>query len=113
MLNIGIIGAGHISTQHIEAYNGIDGCKVKAISDLNKLLARERAQEYGICNVYTNYKELLKDESIDAISIATPTFTHKDIVIDALCAGKNVLCEKPPAKPLWQIRLVSLHSAER
>lgn len=97
MLNIGIIGAGHISTQHIEAYNSIDGCKVKAISDLNESLARERAEAYGICDVYTDYKELLKDESIDAVSIATPTFTHKDIVIDALCAGKDVLCEKPPA----------------
>lgn len=97
MLNIGIIGAGHISTQHIEAYNSIDGCTVKAISDLNEDLARQRAEKYGICDVYTDYKELLNDESIDAVSIATPTFTHKDIVIDALCAGKNVLCEKPPA----------------
>lgn len=104
MLKIGIIGAGHISTSHIEAYGEIDGCEVKAISDLNEELARERAEKYNIADVYTDYKELLKDESIDAVSVATPTFTHKKIVIDALNAGKHVLCEKPPALNAQEVK---------
>lgn len=104
MLKIGIIGAGHISVSHLNAYKEIDACKVVAISDLNEELAKERANTYNIDSVYTDYKELLKDESVDAVSIVTPTFTHKDIIIDALRSGKHVLCEKPPALNADEVR---------
>lgn len=104
MLKIGIIGAGHISLSHLNAYKEIDACKVVAISDLNKELAEDRANTYSIDSVYTDYKELLKDECIDAVSIVTPTFTHKDIIIDALRSGKHVLCEKPPALNADEVR---------
>lgn len=104
MLKIGIIGAGHISLSHLNAYKETKNCKVVAISDLNEELAKERANTYNIDSVYTDYKELLKDESIDAVSIVTPTFTHKDIIIDSLRSGKNVLCEKPPALNADEVR---------
>ena len=104
MFNVGIIGAGTISVYHIESYNKLDECRVKAISDINRNLAEERAQKYFIDDVYTDYKELLQDKEIDAVSVATPTFTHKAIVIDALRAGKHVLCEKPPAMTADEVR---------
>lgn len=104
MLRIGIIGAGHISESHLDAYKKIDGCEVVAIADLNGALAEERAAKYNIEKIYTDYKELLKDECIDAVIIVTPTFTHKNIVIDALKSGKNVLCEKPPALNADEVR---------
>ena len=97
MIKIGIIGAGHISESHLKAFGQMENCQVKAISDLNEDLAKKRATDFGVPNVYTDYKELLKDNEINAIVVATPTFAHKDIVIDALKSGKNVLCEKPPA----------------
>ena len=97
MLKIGIIGAGNISIYHIASYEKNSDCEVTAICDVNKDLAQDRAAEYGIATVYTDYKALLQDKNIDAVSIVTPTFTHKDIVIDALRSGKHVLCEKPPA----------------
>ncbi|MBO5452346.1 MAG: Gfo/Idh/MocA family oxidoreductase [Clostridia bacterium] len=97
MLNIGIIGAGAISVNHLEGYAKLDECRVVAIADTNINLAKERAEKYGVGEVYSDYKELLADSKIDAVSISTPTFTHTDIVIDALKSGKNVLCEKPPA----------------
>lgn len=97
MLKIGIIGAGHISESHLGAFRQMDNCEVKAISDLSAELAQKRATDYGVADVYTDYKELLADKEIDAVVIATPTFTHKTIVIDALNSGKHVLCEKPPA----------------
>lgn len=97
MLNIGIIGAGHISESHIKSYLENGNCVIRAIADLNLKNAQSRAAEFGIEKVYSDYREILKDESIDAVSVATPTFTHKDIVIEALKSGKNVLCEKPPA----------------
>jgi len=104
MLKVGIIGAGHISESHIKSYQANGNCVIKAIADLNLENAQERAKEYGIEKAYSDYREILKDESIDAVSIATPTFTHKDIVIEALNSGKNVLCEKPPALNADEVR---------
>jgi len=97
MIKIGVIGAGSISKIHLDSYKNNSGCEVLAIADLNIDLANQRAREYGIAKVFTDYKELLADEEIDAVSIVTPTFTHTNIVIDALKSGKDVLCEKPPA----------------
>lgn len=96
-MKIGIIGAGHIASFHIKAYQANANCEIKAIADINEKNALDRAEEFGIEKAFSDYREILKDESIDAVSIVTPTFTHKDIVIEALKAGKNVLCEKPPA----------------
>ena len=104
MLKVGIIGAGHISTYHLNAYKKNGNCEVKAICDLSKELAEERAAEYGIKYAYSDYNDILNDDEIDAVSIVTPTFTHKNIVIDALKAGKHVLCEKPPALNADEVR---------
>ena len=104
MLKIGIIGAGHISKNHINAYNKTNNCEIVAVADINLENARTCAEEFGIKEYYSDYKELLKDDSIDAVSIVTPTFTHKDIVIDALKSGKDVLCEKPPALNADEVR---------
>ena len=104
MMKVGIIGAGTISHSHISAYKNNPECEVVAIADLNLSLAKKRAEEYEIEKVFSDYKELLKDEKIDAVSIVTPTFTHTEIVIDALKSGKNVLCEKPPALTADEVR---------
>lgn len=96
-MKVGIIGAGSISTRHINAYKANANAEIVMIADLNEELAKSRAQEFDIPNYCTNYKELLRDDAIEAVSIVTPTFTHCQIVIDALEAGKHVLCEKPPA----------------
>lgn len=104
MLKVGIIGAGHISENHILSYQANGNCEIKAIADVNIKTAQERAKEFGIEKAYADYREILEDASIDAVSIATPTFTHKDIVIDALNSGKHVLCEKPPALNADEVR---------
>ena len=97
MKNIAIIGAGEISKRHLAAFQASGEANVAAICDLNEALAKARAAEYGIEQVYADYHEMLADPTIDAVSIVTPTFTHATIVKDALYAGKDVLCEKPPA----------------
>lgn len=104
MLRIGLIGAGHISITYLEAYKNINNCKVVAICDVNQETASERADKYGIEKVYTDYRELLKDDSIDAVNILTPTFTHKGIILEALKCGKHVMCEKPPALNAEEVR---------
>ena len=97
MLKVGIIGAGSISVEHINPYLKNGKCEVVAIADLNLDLAKKRAAEFGIAKAYSDYRDILNDKEIDAISIVTPTFTHKNIVIEAIKSGKHILCEKPPA----------------
>src|SRR5439155_9636337 len=55
------------------------------------------ATQTGITNTYTDYHELLKRDDVHAVVIATPNDTHAPIALDAIRAGKHVLCEKPLA----------------
>ncbi len=94
-LNIGVIGAGSISGVHLDAYAACPDAVLIAVCDLNESRAQEKATKYGAAKVYTDYRELLADPAIDAVSICTWNNSHAEISIAALQAGKHVLCEKP------------------
>lgn len=95
VVNVGVIGAGSISDFHLDAYRQHPDARLAAICDLNADRAREKALKYGIPHVYTDYRELLNNPEIDAVSICTWNNTHAEISIAALRAGKHVLVEKP------------------
>ena len=97
MIRIGMIGVGNIALRHLNACRDMEDASVVAICDLNPELLKARAEEYGIPKTYTDPQALLADPEIDAVCVATPTFTHGSLVAQALRAGKHVLCEKPPA----------------
>lgn len=96
---IGIIGCGGIANQkHFPALTNLnDMCEMVAFCDIIKERAEVAAQKYGTkdAKVYENYKELLNDPAIDIVNVLTPNVTHSPITVDALDAGKHVLCEKP------------------
>lgn len=93
----GIIGAGNISPFHIRGYLEAN-VKLKAIVDIIKKRGEEKAQEYKIEKVFTDYKKMLVEcPEIDIVSVCVPNYLHAQITIDCLNAGKHVLCEKPPA----------------
>ena len=102
-LRVGIIGAGSISAYHIQGYQACGAAVVSAICSGHMETAQKRAEEFGIGKVYADYRELLQDSDIDAVSIVTPTFTHKQMVLAALAAGKHVLCEKPPCLTAYDV----------
>lgn len=102
-MKVGIIGAGKISDTHVESYKAI-GVTVLAITDRNPEGARAKAEKYDIPRVYDTLDALLADPEIEAVSIATPVSTHKELTIAALRAGKHVICEKPPAMTADDIR---------
>ncbi len=106
MLRIGIIGAGSLSSRHINAYKKDKRCTVTAIADINPEQLNKTADEFGIEKRYSGYRELLDDADIDAVSIITPTFTHKEICLYAIEKGKHVLCEKPPAMNAEEVKEV-------
>ncbi|MNW50117.1 putative oxidoreductase YcjS [compost metagenome] len=105
-LKIAIIGSGSISGSHLNAYHSNSKCQLWAVCDLNKKRASDAAEKFNIPHVYTDYRELLSNPEIDAISICTWNNTHAEISIAALEAGKRVLCEKPLCKTVAEALLV-------
>jgi predicted dehydrogenase len=98
-LGIGIIGSGAIAQScHMPGYASVpDKCDILAVCDVDQSVAQTAAEKFGVKTVLTDYRELLAMDEIDAVSIATPNAFHKQPTIDALKAGKHVLCEKPMA----------------
>lgn len=101
MLRAGIIGCGGIATQkHMPALAKIEELVMVAFCDIVEERAVKAKEEFGTedAKSYTDYKEVLKDNSIDVIYVCTPNISHSFITIDALESGKHVMCEKPMAK---------------
>lgn len=100
-LGIGIIGAGQIIKRHALAYRSLpDLARLVAVAEIDPKRAEEAKKRFRFQRSYTNYADLLACEDIDAVSICTPAAAHAAIVIDAIRAGKHVLCEKPMATTL-------------
>ena len=98
-IKIAIIGCGGIARNaHIKAYQELkDRFEVVAVCDILPERVEKFAQEYQISATYTDYKDVLKIEGLQAVDICTPNYLHSTIAIDALDAGLHVLCEKPDA----------------
>ena len=95
-VRVAVVGAG-IGRAHVEGYLAA-GAKVAVICDLDAPRARALAQKHGISpRIETDFSLVLSDESVEAISICTPNSLHAPMAIEAMRAGKNVLCEKPLA----------------
>lgn len=100
-VKIGIIGCGGIANgKHMPSLATIESVEMVAFCDLIVEKAENAAKKFGTpdAKVYTDYKELLKDENIEVVHVLTPNRSHAEISIDALYAGKHVMCEKPMAK---------------
>jgi predicted dehydrogenase len=98
-LRIGIIGSGGIAQGcHMRGYATMpDLCEMVAVCDVNEDTAKVAAEKYEVPKTYTDYKQMLAEEKLDAVSVATPNAYHMQPTIDALEAGVHVLCEKPLA----------------
>ncbi|KKI86819.1 MULTISPECIES: Gfo/Idh/MocA family protein [Shouchella] len=102
MMNVAIIGTGAICPSHIKGYLEFqDRCKITALCDIYPEKAEAQAKEFDLnVAIYSDYKELLRQENIDLVSVCTPPYTHAAITIEALNQGKNVIVEKPMASSL-------------
>lgn len=99
-IRAGIIGCGGIANgKHLPSIQALGDVEVVAFCDIIKEKAEETKKKFGTedAKVYTDYKELLKDDSIAAVHVCTPNRSHSFITVDALHAGKHVICEKPMA----------------
>ncbi len=101
VLKIGIIGTGGIANgKHLPALKKVEGVELVAFCDLVPERAKKAADKFGTpdAKIYYDYRELLKDATIDVVHVCTPNDSHAEIAIAALEAGKHVNCEKPMAK---------------
>lgn len=97
-IRIGVIGVGSFAAAcQLKDLQKIDNAEVVALCDVVKKRAEKQAKIYGITSVYDDYHALLAREDIDAVTLPLPDQLHRKIAVDALRAGKHVLCEKPMA----------------
>ena len=96
-INWGVIGAGGIAQRRTipEGIMAADCARLVAVQDVAADKVREVAEKFGVPAAYATEYDLLADDNVQAVYIATPTHLHADQVIAAAEAGKHVLCEKP------------------
>jgi len=105
MINVGLIGCGGISHAHVGGWNSIkDKANVVATADVVPESAKERAEQIGAKDFYTNYEALLERDDIAAVDICLPHYLHAEATIKAAEKKKHVLVEKPMALNLEQGR---------
>lgn len=104
-IRFGIIGCGAIGQRrHIPECDSNPHTTIAALCDVNASRVRQIAEKYSVSGVYTDYREMLKREKLDAVVVGTPNAFHAEQSIAALKAGCHVLVEKPMASTLKEAR---------
>ena len=98
-MKVAIIGCGTIANAaHIPAYMKNPDVEIKYFCDVIPERAQAAVEKYGCGTAVSDYRQVLADPEIEAVSVCTPNNMHPVVSIDAMRAGKNVLCEKPAAR---------------
>ncbi len=96
---VAVIGCGCIANlAHIPSYVKNENAVVKYFCDIIPERAEKAVAEYGCGTAITDYRVILEDPEVEAVSVCTPNNVHKEITVACLKAGKHVLCEKPAAR---------------
>lgn len=98
-MKVAVIGCGTIANAaHIPSYMNNPEAEIKYFCDIIPERAEAAVEKYGCGTAITDYHIALNDPEIEAVSVCTPNNMHPTISIDAMRAGKDVLCEKPAAR---------------
>ena len=95
-LEVGVIGAGTFGSMHLEAYSSYHRSNLRAICDIDEEKGRRLAGQYG-CDYYSDYSRMISDAGLDAVSVATPDFMHREPAVRVAESGLPLLLEKPMA----------------
>lgn len=104
MLRFGIIGTNWITERFLQAAEETDQFKLTAVYSRTEDKGREFAAKYNNPKVYTDLIQMVSDDQVDAVYIASPNSLHKEQAILCMNHGKHVLCEKPMASNSVEIR---------
>lgn len=96
-IGLGMIGAGRATELHMNGLRRYSGAhvKFKTISARRQEQVMEAKRRYGFEKATLDYHDILNDPEIDVVDICTPPYVHEEMILEALAAGKHVICEKP------------------
>ncbi len=98
-IRFGLIGCGRVSPRHLQSIAELADAKLVAVCDVIASRVERVAKEHNAV-AYADYRRMLERRDIDVVNICTPSGMHAQMSIDALQAGKHVICEKPMAMNL-------------
>lgn len=96
-LRMGVVGLGWQGNSHLQNIQACAGAELVAVCDINEKLLTDKAEAFGVKNCYSDYRELLACDEVDAVVIVLPDHLHRDSAVATLKAGKHLLLEKPMA----------------
>lgn len=109
-IRIGVVGC-RVGGAWVEGAHAGSSTVAWAVADLNQDLARKVAQENDVARVYGDYRELLADDEVDAVGVATAPDVRMPMVLDALKAGKHVLVQKPHGRNAADVEEINVAAA--
>jgi len=109
-LRVVVAGTGFGCVTHVRALRAA-GFEVLAVVGRDPARTADRASAFGVPLALTSFDEALALDRVDAVTIATPPHTHRELALAAIGAGKHVLCEKPLARDADEARTM-LRAAE-
>lgn len=108
--NFGIIGAGMVADFHAKAIQNIKNARLIGCCDQDPDKARLLAEKYK-CGTFGNYRDMLRSDEIEIVTIATPSGAHMEPAVMAASYGKHVICEKPLEISLRRIdKMIDAHA---
>jgi predicted dehydrogenase len=96
-VRVAIVGCGRISDLHELGYRGRQDARIVAVCDTKRSRAREKANAWGVDQVYTDYSKVLADPAVDLVELLVPHHLHAEMAVAACEAGKHVSVQKPMA----------------
>src|SRR5262245_54712772 len=111
-IRLGVVGCGGFGLYALQQFAQVPGVKLVSMSGTHRQAAIAAARRFGIPDIEDVGKMLERDD-IDLIYIATPPFLHHEQAIEALRAGKHVICEKPLAMTMNQADEMIAEAARR
>lgn len=112
MIKTAVIGVGTMGRNHARVYNELREAELVAVADIDSIRAKEIAHRYKI-KAYTDYREMLRQERLDAVSIAVPTRLHYQVALDVIEGGLHLLVEKPIASTVEEAKNIIRLANER
>jgi predicted dehydrogenase len=112
-LRVAVVGAGAISRAHLEAVSACPSLEVAGVFDRDNARARAAAERYGgLC--YASWEDLLADSAVECVAVLVPPDGHEPLAVQALKAGKHVVCEKPMGRSVEECdRMIAVAAAAK
>lgn len=111
-VKVGVIGAGSWGKNHLRVFSELETAELVAVCDREEARAKNLSERYGI-TYYLHFRDLLKREEVEAVTICTPTTTHFKIALEAVELGKHVFVEKPMVSTSEEARRLLAKAEEK